>query len=196
MVDFEFSCTMGCISSTGVDVYSSQEYSPVHMSCEVFSLSHRQKNLLRSTWKIINREPNIVGKRVFLGIFDKAPEVKELFPFRSVWGDDLLGHPQFQAHASRFMLAVESAIANMDNLTNYGRVMTELGCMHASHYGVNNEYFSTFLEVMMTTWEQKLHEYMTSEVKDTWRSLFMFMMHNLQAGYRIAKRDRVYPTAL
>ena len=70
--------------------------------------------------------------------------------------------------------------------------MTELGCMHASQYNVDNKYFTIFLEVMMITWEQELHEYMTSEVKDTWRALFLFIMHKLQAGYKTAIQDRVY----
>ncbi len=55
----------------------------------------------RTTWRQIESQMTNIGTLVFLRIFDQNPKVKRLFPFHEAWGDELLTHPMFRAHAYR-----------------------------------------------------------------------------------------------
>ena len=60
-----------------------------------------KKDLIKQTWILLEDDMENIGIQVFLRIFDQNPEVKLLFPFKDVWGDTLLTHPMFKAHANR-----------------------------------------------------------------------------------------------
>lgn len=64
-------------------------------------LSASQKVLIKTTWRIVEADMQNIGTLVFLRVFDQKPSVKELFPFKDCWGDELLEHPMFKDHAHR-----------------------------------------------------------------------------------------------
>ena len=64
-------------------------------------VSKAGKALIRETWMLLEDDMENIGIQVFLRIFDQNPEVKLLFPFKDCWGDALITHPMFKAHAKR-----------------------------------------------------------------------------------------------
>ena len=68
---------------------------------EHLDLSNHQKAAIRETWKVLDQNMVNNGIAIFLRIFDRSPSVKQLFPFRDSWGDELLKHPMFINHARR-----------------------------------------------------------------------------------------------
>ena len=91
--DFTIIINMGCTSS----VYSktSGTFNTI--------LNQEQVAMINENWKLIDPHLTIVGKQIFLRIFEQKPECKSLFPFKNYWGDDLTKHPVFSAHAHRFI---------------------------------------------------------------------------------------------
>lgn len=144
-------------------------------------MSEEQQQLIRLTWKPLNEDLTSVGKQVFLKIFEMQPSVKQMFPFRHVWGDSLIRHPQFQAHVNRFMLTVAEAVANMANINAFGESLYVLGQGHTQHRGFSAGYFDAFLSSMMFVWQQELK--MNSETKEAWGTLLQFIMNKLKEGY-------------
>ncbi len=65
-------------------------------------LPESQKVLIRNTWCHLETDMRNIGILVFLRIFDQSPKIKDLFPFRDSWGDDLLSHPMFRNHVYRY----------------------------------------------------------------------------------------------
>ena len=61
-----------------------------------------KKDLIKQTWMLLEDDMENIGIQVFLRIFDQNPSVKLLFPFKDVWGDALITHPMFKAHANRW----------------------------------------------------------------------------------------------
>lgn len=39
---------------------------------------------------MLDADAELHGKQIFLRIFEEAPPIKDLFPFRCAWGDKLL----------------------------------------------------------------------------------------------------------
>ena len=140
-----------------------------------------EKALIRNTWKVLAVDLTGIGKQVFLKIFEMQPSVKQLFPFRHVWGDSLIGHPQFQAHVVRFMLAVGQAVEHMDDLSAIGRSLYQLGKGHTQHKGFTVGYFDAFLASMLFVWQQELK--MSTETAEAWRKLMEFVLDRLKTGY-------------
>ena len=64
-------------------------------------LTEEQKELIRFTWRELESDMSNVGTMVFLGIFNRSPEVRALFPFKDVYGEDLIHHAIFRNHSYR-----------------------------------------------------------------------------------------------
>ncbi len=59
--------------------------------------------LIHHTWRHLEADMTGVGMKVFLRIFEQKPEVKDLFPFRDCYGEELSEHSAFRDHAYRFV---------------------------------------------------------------------------------------------
>lgn len=131
-----------------------------------------------------------IGKQIFLRIFDLKPEVKDMFPFRDSWGDRLINHPQFQAHAQRFMQTIEAAVDDVNDLKTFSNWVSELGRTHAHHRGFSVQYFDVFLLSMMYVWKQELKDSVSEDVYEAWDTLFAFIISKLKEGYMKEVRSR------
>ncbi len=64
-------------------------------------LTEHQKMLIRTSWEQLEPDMTDIGKMVFLRIFNQNPRIKMLFPFRNMYGNDLVSHHTFSGHAYR-----------------------------------------------------------------------------------------------
>ena len=131
--------------------------------------------------------------QVFLRIFELRPSVKYLFPFREVYGDQLLRHPMFVEQARRFIMIIASVVEAVDDLSS-GRfgspALTQLGRKHVKMEGFIGNYFHVFTQAVMSVWLQELGPSCTPVTADAWRTLFEYIIRQLEDGYNHEKESR------
>lgn len=150
-------------------------------------MTQQQKRVIKKTWKYLSDDMTGYGIQVFSRIFQLNPHVKKLFPCRDVEGDALLRDPNFKGHASRFMQAVGAAVDNIDDWdASLSPLLIGLGKQHITFTGFKPEYFDAFTEAMMYVWEQTLGTKFNDITRDSWRTVFEFIMSTLKEGYEIA----------
>jgi hypothetical protein len=154
-----------------------------HKDCDQI-LNNTQRKLIRDTWNMMSVDKQAVGTKVFLRIFELRPSVKQLFPFRDVWGDNLLNDPLFRAHALRFMTVVDDAVTNMDGLeATMDKPLFELGETHTKHRGFSTDYFDTFIMSMLFVWAQALQGNFQLDAHEAWKIMLQWMVRKLKQGY-------------
>ena len=153
--------------------------------------TENEKTLVRRTWKLLANDMTGRGSAIFLRIFHQNPEMKQLFPFSDIEGDELLRNVQFKGHASRFMQAVGAAVDHIDDLDGgLSPLLDGLGRQHVLFTGFKAEYFSTFKEAILFTWQQDLKRRFTDEAQAAWNKVFDFIIVKLQDGYNNEKEQR------
>lgn len=147
-------------------------------------VTDRDKHLIKKTWKIVSNDMPGIGAKIFLKIFTIKPNVKEIFPFRDVTGEDLLRDPHFRGHASRFMQAVGAAVDNINDLENaMTNLLFGLGQQHIHYKGFKAEYFDSFTVAIIQVLQLELGSKFTEDVNDAWSHVVNFMISNLKYGY-------------
>jgi len=62
----------------------------------------------------LSRDPYGIGARVFLRIFELAPDARKLFRFDGMTEMELIVNGLFRVHASRFIRAIDLAVNNLE----------------------------------------------------------------------------------
>ncbi len=88
-----------CRSSGKKDPYRHDLKKQLRM--DTLILSESQKVLIKKTWKPVQKDMTNIGKLVFARIFEAKPEIKALFPFKDLEGEQLMSHQAFVNHAYR-----------------------------------------------------------------------------------------------
>ncbi|ELU03358.1 hypothetical protein CAPTEDRAFT_190593 [Capitella teleta] len=146
--------------------------------------------LVRVTWEQLKTNLTLanLGKKVFLRIFNLKPDIKKLFPFSDVWGDDLIRHPKFVLHSERFMLVVDCCVQNLECIkSEHGEMLANLGRAHVNYKGFSRENFEVFMKAIWYVWYHQLKDSMDSEVECAWKKLLLFIIVQQRAGYDAEK---------
>ena len=152
------------------------------------TLNHSQKMHIRSTWKILEPKSEQIGEQVFLRIFDLNPEIKKLFKFEYVWGDDLLNHPKFKSHSARFIMVIRESVKRLDKMNQaFVQTLVQLGAHHTSNKFFIMSNFQLFVTSILYVFELHLKEKLSSECKESWEILLEFIMYRLQEGFCISQ---------
>ncbi|XP_070567773.1 neuroglobin-1-like [Ptychodera flava] len=176
---------MGCNVSS-----ASQAREITNRDTDIFT--DRQRRIVRKTWRPLANDMTGNGTKVFLRIFEMEPKVKQLFPCRDKEGEELLKDMNFKGHASRFMQSVGAAVDNLDSLeTSLAPLLLKLGRSHTNFSGFKPDYFDIFTRAMLDVWEQELKDRFTSEVKESWLTVFEFMMGKMKEGYMQAYTEEM-----
>ena len=131
-------------------------------------LSPEQKESIRKSWKFFEKDMEGFGKQIFLKIFEEKPQLKDLFPFRCVWGDRLISHPAFKKHANRFMSIIEEGISNMDHLDyEYTPKLLDLGGRHTKFSGFKASNFLPFQSAILFILKRELKMDFTNDTENT-----------------------------
>lgn len=147
-------------------------------------LSEKDKALIRRNWKYLACDLTGRGAKVFLRIFRDNPEVKLLFPFHALEGEELIRDANFRGHASRFMQAVGAVVDNIDDFeAALTPLLNGLGQKHIHFRGFNPSLFDAFQEAMLEVWAEDLGNKLTCEGQGAWIKVFGFIKGELQNGY-------------
>ncbi len=151
------------------------------------ALSREERRLVTESWNILKKNSQAVGKRVFLRIFEIRPQIKNLFDFRDEWGDALLKHPQFIAHAQRFMTVIGEVVSSLSTNAGLPTVATPrlhaLGQSHTRHKGFTPDYFNVFYKSMCLIWSQELNERYRDATRHAWETLMEYVIEQMRDGY-------------
>lgn len=178
---------MGCTST---------KIGPRHKSSEMCALSDgedelqlnagltsSEKRLIRSTWECLAVDKRALGTKIFLGIFELSPMLKELFPFRHAEDDSIPRHPLFIAHATRFVNAIQSTIDNLDSLhVTLLPTLVTLGRAHANIPGFNLDYMCIFTQTIVDVWRRELGSVWCIDIMLAWNKVLDIIVTGLQQG--------------
>ena len=188
---------MGCSSSIGSTTGIPGTASDKSLSripaettdSEVFTkisllLSVEQKDSIRRSWEILKQDKETLGKQIFLKIFEEKPQLKDLFSFRCAWGDSLINHPDFKAHANRFMSIIDEGVENLDYLDrNFVPKLLYLGGKHTNFEGFEGSNFQLFEKAILFILKREIKQGFGFNTEQTWVMFLQYIMKNLQEGY-------------
>ena len=168
---------MGCSPSQGLDNGTDKT-----RFCESFS--DQEKTIVKQQWSTLSPDTKEIGAKVFLEIFRKYPEVKQMFPFRNIADDDMMSSMVFKGHTLIFMQAIGAVVENIDDVDNaMSSALIFLGKQHVTFTGMDQVYFDEFTSVISNVWREKLGPSYTTESAKAWRHVFVYIMGKLKKGY-------------
>ena len=168
---------MGCSPSQGLDNRTDK----VRFSQ---SFTEQEKIIVKQQWRTLSPDTKEIGAKVFMEIFKKYPEVKQMFPFRNTPDDRLVSSKVFNAHAVIFMRAIGAVVENIDDVENaMSNALIFLGKQHVAFTGMDQFYFDEFTCVISNVWREKLGASYTSDSARAWRHVFVYIMGKLKKGY-------------
>ena len=200
---------MGCNVSKKVEVITEghkgsshvTSVHPVHTSPKPDRkplMNKEHMSLVKETWSKMLKTSGLalLGKQIFLRVFELRPGVKAIFPaFSKLWGDSLIRHPQFQIHAERFMMVINSCVINCESVkTEHSEMLYNLGRAHASFEGFHRDNFDIFRKSILFVFQQELKQEYNEEVETAWRKLLDFVLSTQSKGYEaelkaLSKKD-------
>ncbi|XP_022090881.1 uncharacterized protein LOC110979416 [Acanthaster planci] len=133
-------------------------------------ISSREKELVQTSWKIMQKDSVNLGAAIFARLLDKNPSIRELFPFgkSSVPLQMLKRNPDLRAHGKGVMETIGSVVAGLDDLGKIVPVLKDLGARHKI-YGAKPGHFKPLMEAFMYSARNGLPpKAFTSDVQEAW----------------------------
>ena len=147
-------------------------------------LSPEQKQSIRTSWEVLQKNKEALGKQIFLKIFEEKPQLKDLFSFRYAWGDSLINHPDFKAHANRFMSIIQQGVQNLDFLDrDFTPILLTLGGRHTKFEGFEVSNFQLFERAILFILKREIKADFVGATERNWIMFVRYIMKNLQEGY-------------
>lgn len=98
--------------------------------------------------------------------------------------NELLKHPPFIDHVTRFMQIIDYLVENLDQQnSDFHQALLMLGAKHATFPGFQVSYFTVFNKALMEVWESAIGEEFIPEVQQCWTQLFAYIMRYIVQGY-------------
>ncbi|HSC87575.1 MAG TPA: globin family protein [Polyangiaceae bacterium] len=132
-------------------------------------LSRTEKNLVQTTWALVEGSPDEVAALFYGRLFELDPNLRGLF------STDL------KEQGRKLMVMIGVAVRALDNLEVLVPRVEQLGQRHAS-YGVKAEHYATVAAALLWTLEKGLGDRFTSEVRNAWVSVYTILATTMQKG--------------
>ena len=183
---------MGCSTSLLVDtskfISVQPESEPTNKPSE--PLTKDQKQAIRSCWEVMAINKENMARQIYLRVFERRPEVKDLFAFREAWGDELITDPEFRSHILGFMAAIQKGVEDLDNLDlTYAPFLQRLGAKHTRTSGFNAENFSEFENAILHILRRELSNEYNMEKEEAWKLFLKYIIDTMCEGYDERKKD-------
>ncbi|XP_060070622.1 uncharacterized protein LOC132550546 [Ylistrum balloti] len=151
---------------------------PVYM--DDFTLE--QKHLVSSTWQIVSDDIARVGVITFMRLFEKHPDLQDLFvPFRGLNSDELRSNVRLREHGLRVMGTIEKGIARLHKPGNLYNMLYDLGNKHKM-FDTKVEHFELIGPVLLHTIKPTIGEKWTPEVETAWLKFFWMIATIMTEG--------------
>ncbi|XP_067049806.1 neuroglobin-like [Acropora muricata] len=153
-------------------------------------LTPHQKELIRSSWKLIQIKRTEVGVKVFLTLFKRNPALQSVFPeFRDLSLTELELKQELRGHSERVMRTVENSVNSMDDPDSLNEYLIELGRRHVMRsvkpsvndlHLINRALLDTFQDTIPSSWRP--------EDAAAWEILLNFFTKKLKEGIRTGSK--------
>ncbi|GAQ90485.1 hypothetical protein KFL_006460015 [Klebsormidium nitens] len=120
------------------------------------------------------------GVKVFENLFELAPQVLTLFPFK-----DENGRPrrkELEVHVETVMSTTGQVVRQMQDPDSLAPMLTELTALHVK-YGVELIHYDILCSTFLLTFEQLLGPRWNSDYRDVWISIFSFITTFARKAY-------------
>ncbi|KAK3887409.1 hypothetical protein Pcinc_008525 [Petrolisthes cinctipes] len=135
------------------------------------TLTQEQKQLIKTTWTLIEASVAKVGVVLFMGLFETHPDVQQVFtPFRGLQMEQVKQSKELRAHALRVMGFVEKAVRRLDQPEKLVRMIQECGRNHC-HYGARPDQVQHVVPQFLQAVQPTLGDEWTEDVEVAWSVL-------------------------
>ncbi|KAJ8308105.1 hypothetical protein KUTeg_012979 [Tegillarca granosa] len=176
---------MGCSMSSGERLYASE--SPVikkYMSSlddpNRPVMSERQKELVVDTWKIVKDDISKVGVITFMRLFERYPDVQDLFvPFRGLTVDELKDNVRLRQHGLRVMNTIDKCISRLYKPDKLYSILRELGEKHVM-FETKLDYFDLINPQLLQALQPTVGDKWTLEVEEAWSTFLKIVTFTMK----------------
>jgi hemoglobin-like flavoprotein len=132
------------------------------LSGERCSMTREQKELLRSSFATVARDPDKAAALFYQRLFELDPSLRPLF----------LGSIKEQGR--KLMQMLQTALDSLDRLENLVPTLWQLGKRHGG-YGVKDHHYDTVGQALIWTLEQALGYAFTTATREAWTEVYTLM---------------------
>lgn len=168
-------------------------------------LTSTQKRLIRETWCDDFESLYTVGTCVYVEIFNRAPEARQLFPAITKYGDRWQESKEFRSQALKFVQVISIAVRNLNNVPNgLDPVLKRVGAKHVDLVGrgFKPELWQVFhgsMQVAMgaqIAQNTKLNPSQVAEAVEAWNRVADYIVVKMGEGFLEAlnQLNRTEPT--
>ena len=151
------------------------------------TITARQRTLILTSWRTkLGAMRVALGRQVFLEVFTKRPDLKNLFTFKSVATVALQDDEGLHHHAALFMDVLSDVVENIDTLeTVVEQELLTLGGKHIHFSGFDLTYFPILRKAIIVVWRRALGRDVGHNTFRAWYRLFSFIVSKLEDGYSL-----------
>ena len=126
-----------------------------------------------ASWEFVKDDTQALGMDFFLTVFDKHPDLLELFPFGHVESlHELRNSKLLQSHAAGVMNTVGGAVAGLSNMNDLIPKLQHLGRIHTL-VGVQPEHYDWLYHILVDT----IHKHVgnsrwSDETQEAWETCY------------------------
>ncbi|KAK3093355.1 hypothetical protein FSP39_014452 [Pinctada imbricata] len=158
----------------------SSEVPTMNIAREKFT--DEQKEIVRETWNIVREDIAKIGVVTFLRLFEKNPDLKDLFvPFRGMDMNQLRQHEGLREHGLRVMGSIEKCVARIDSPRRFDAMLTELGHKHVV-FNIKPDYFELLGPQLITAIKPAIGEKWTPEVEEAWMNFYHLIVYTMRVA--------------
>ncbi|XP_052766614.1 cytoglobin-1-like [Mya arenaria] len=133
--------------------------------------------IIRETWNIIRLDIARVGVVLFMRLFEKYPDVQQLFVhFRGLSSDELRNNIKLRDHGLRVLNTLEKCISRVDEPERLEKLLFDLGQKH-SMYNIKVEYLYLLVPQMQQALMPVLEDRWTYLVESSWSAFLRYIIH-------------------
>lgn len=126
---------------------------------ELFGVTGAQKQLVQTSFKLVEEKADIAADLFYQRLFDAAPELRSLFP------EDL------RDQKKKLMGALKVLVNTLDNPDKLIPILEDMGRKHKG-YGVVEDHYVPVADALVWTLEEGLGAAFTEEVRHAWTALY------------------------
>lgn len=136
-------------------------------------LNPRERLLVQGSWRFLQAKRGRLARMFYGALFAREPSLRTLF------ADDMTGQ------RGRFLAAIDLAVQGLDDLTELGPTVAELGRRHVG-YGVREHDYELVAQALIVALQRCLGETFTPELQSAWVEAYgllaQMMLDGSQSG--------------
>ncbi|XP_076312150.1 globin 1 [Tachypleus tridentatus] len=174
----------------GLVSYFWQGESPdIDIPDEGTGLTLRDKQHIRKTWSIIQKDLKGNGIELFIRLFTEYPDYKQLFKsVANVPWEQLRDSKKLEAHALSVMYTINSWVDNLDDVGCILELLTKTAENHRRRQ-ITAEQFENLALVMVNLLQDVLGSHITPSAVESWKKALNVINNIINKGLQNPEND-------